>query len=165
MTARARVIWALGWNPGIPGSERHVDRISAVRPGGSPAPDLSLVDPDEWDWQDRALCAEIDPEAWFPAKGGSMTAVKRLCARCDVRDECLEYALDSCESWGIWGGLTAPERLILLAAREPGVPRCDSGWHPLAGANLTGDGRCRACSEVRSVRIVQARHEKRELAA
>ena len=45
------------------------------------------------DWQDRALCAQTDPEAFFPEKGGSTREAKRICQGCDVRAECLEYAL------------------------------------------------------------------------
>src|SRR6202034_4009303 len=61
-------------------------------------------------WQDRALCAQTDPEAFFPEKGGSTREAKRICMGCEVRDECLEYALEHDERFGIWGGLSARER-------------------------------------------------------
>ena len=44
-------------------------------------------------WQERALCAQTDPEAFFPEKGGSTREAKKVCLSCDVRAECLEYAL------------------------------------------------------------------------
>ena len=44
-------------------------------------------------WQERALCAQTDPEAFFPEKGGSTREAKKVCLSCDVRGECLEYAL------------------------------------------------------------------------
>ena len=44
-------------------------------------------------WQERALCAQTDPEAFFPEKGGSTREAKRICLGCEVRDACLEYAL------------------------------------------------------------------------
>ena len=44
-------------------------------------------------WQERALCAQTDPEAFFPEKGGSTREAKRVCLSCEVRGECLEYAL------------------------------------------------------------------------
>ncbi|MGO1509109.1 MAG: WhiB family transcriptional regulator [Actinomycetaceae bacterium] len=61
-------------------------------------------------WQDRALCAQTDPEAFFPEKGGSTREAKRVCTSCDVRAECLEYALENDERFGIWGGLSERER-------------------------------------------------------
>jgi WhiB family redox-sensing transcriptional regulator len=65
---------------------------------------------DEAGWQERALCAQTDPEAFFPEKGGSTREAKRVCLGCDVRGECLEYALENDERFGIWGGLSERER-------------------------------------------------------
>jgi WhiB family transcriptional regulator, redox-sensing transcriptional regulator len=65
---------------------------------------------DEPTWQERALCAQTDPEAFFPEKGGSTREAKRICAGCEVRAECLEYALEHDERFGIWGGLSERER-------------------------------------------------------
>jgi WhiB family transcriptional regulator, redox-sensing transcriptional regulator len=61
-------------------------------------------------WQERALCAQTDPEAFFPEKGGSTREAKKVCLSCDVRGECLEYALQNDERFGIWGGLSERER-------------------------------------------------------
>jgi WhiB family redox-sensing transcriptional regulator len=61
-------------------------------------------------WQERALCAQTDPEAFFPEKGGSTREAKRICLGCEVRDECLDYALAHDERFGIWGGLSERER-------------------------------------------------------
>lgn len=61
-------------------------------------------------WQDRALCAQTDPEAFFPEKGGSTREAKKICLGCEVRHECLEYALAHDERFGIWGGLSERER-------------------------------------------------------
>ncbi len=65
---------------------------------------------DEHGWQERALCAQTDPEAFFPEKGGSTREAKRVCLTCDVRADCLEYALANDERFGIWGGLSERER-------------------------------------------------------
>jgi WhiB family redox-sensing transcriptional regulator len=65
-------------------------------------------DPPEW--QDRALCAQTDPEAFFPEKGGSTREAKRICLGCEVKAECLEYALANDERFGIWGGMSERER-------------------------------------------------------
>ncbi|HWL61105.1 MAG TPA: WhiB family transcriptional regulator [Microbacteriaceae bacterium] len=61
-------------------------------------------------WQVDALCAQTDPEAFFPEKGGSTRDAKRICASCEVKAECLEYALQNDERFGIWGGLSERER-------------------------------------------------------
>jgi WhiB family transcriptional regulator, redox-sensing transcriptional regulator len=66
--------------------------------------------PEELSWQERALCAQTDPEAFFPEKGGSTREAKRVCMSCDVRPECLSYALANDERFGIWGGLSERER-------------------------------------------------------
>lgn len=81
---------------------------------------VPLEDIEDLGWQDRALCAETDPEAFFPEKGGSTREAKRVCRSCEVRAECLEYVLEhGDESWarhGIWGGMSAEERRHLKRA-------------------------------------------------
>lgn len=83
----------------------------AVLAGVTP---LGLVEFDEGDgesgWQERALCAQTDPEAFFPEKGGSTREAKKVCVGCEVRAECLEFALAHDERFGIWGGLSERER-------------------------------------------------------
>lgn len=61
-------------------------------------------------WQADALCAQTDPEAFFPEKGGSTREAKRICEGCEVRSECLDFALANDERFGIWGGLSERER-------------------------------------------------------
>ena len=70
-----------------------------------------------------ALCAEIDPELFFPASSnGDMQTAKWVCSRCDIREKCLETALTfekgSPRSWrhGIWGGLSPTQRAKLAKA-------------------------------------------------
>ena len=82
----------------------------AAAPGstGLPWTDPSVTgDPS---WRLDALCAETDPEAFFPEKGGSTRDAKRVCSGCPVRAECLEFALANDERFGIWGGLSERER-------------------------------------------------------
>ncbi|MBK4346427.1 WhiB family transcriptional regulator [Lacisediminihabitans changchengi] len=61
-------------------------------------------------WQTDSLCAQTDPEAFFPEKGGSTRDAKKICVSCEVRNQCLEYALQNDERFGIWGGLSERER-------------------------------------------------------
>lgn len=62
------------------------------------------------EWHDLALCAQTDPEAFFPLKGGSSREAKSICQRCEVRGDCLDYALGHDERFGVWGGLSERER-------------------------------------------------------
>lgn len=70
----------------------------------------ALLSPEDEEWQEKALCAQTDPEAFFPEKGGSTREAKRICQGCEVKGECLEYALAHDERFGIWGGLSERER-------------------------------------------------------
>ena len=79
-------------------------------PTAGPSIKLANGENVELSWQERALCAQTDPEAFFPEKGGSTREAKRVCLSCDVRQECLEYALAHDERFGIWGGRSERER-------------------------------------------------------
>jgi WhiB family redox-sensing transcriptional regulator len=85
-----------------------VDSVTVVEAGLGD--DVTGDLPEELAWQERALCAQTDPEAFFPEKGGSTREAKRVCMSCDVRAECLSYALANDERFGIWGGLSERER-------------------------------------------------------
>jgi WhiB family transcriptional regulator, redox-sensing transcriptional regulator len=95
----------------------------------SSAPPAAPVEPSPWTvlpaddegWRADALCAETDPEAFFPEKGGSTREAKRVCTGCTVRAECLEFALSNDERFGIWGGLSERERRRLRMARRDAV--------------------------------------------
>ena len=87
--------------------------VAAGRPQLSLVPERNALDAsfeDEDQWQERGLCAQTDPEAFFPEKGGSTREAKRVCTGCEVKAECLEYALENDERFGIWGGLSERER-------------------------------------------------------
>jgi WhiB family transcriptional regulator, redox-sensing transcriptional regulator len=88
---------------------------------------VRLEDTGDLDWRDRALCAQTDPEAFFPERGGSVREAKRVCRSCEVRAECLEYALENDERFGVYGGLSERERRRLKrgspAAGRPEVTR------------------------------------------
>jgi WhiB family redox-sensing transcriptional regulator len=61
-------------------------------------------------WATEAKCLNADPDVFFPEKGGSTREAKRICGECTVRAECLEYALEHDERFGIWGGMSERER-------------------------------------------------------
>lgn len=61
-------------------------------------------------WQVGARCLEVDPEVFFPERGGSSKAARAVCNDCPVKVECLRYALANREQFGIWGGTSERER-------------------------------------------------------
>jgi WhiB family redox-sensing transcriptional regulator len=77
-----------------------------------------LVDVRNMAWADRGLCQETDPEEFFPEVGEDAKAAKRVCGGCEVRAECLEYALEHDQRFGVWGGTSERERRILRAERK-----------------------------------------------
>jgi len=77
------------------------------------------------DWVHRARCKDEDPELFFPVGTTGPAAVqieqaKTICRRCDVRAECLEWAMATGQDAGIWGGLSEEERRALRRARRRG---------------------------------------------
>jgi len=70
------------------------------------------------DWRDKAACLTADPELFFPV-GNTGPAVdqidkaKSVCARCTVTEICLQYALETGQDSGVWGGLSEDERRAL----------------------------------------------------
>lgn len=103
----------------------HLSAAGFSATNGQPIAWVPDLDPDETGphrpfkfppWMADAVCASTDPESFFPDKGGSTREAKNVCASCNVAAECLDYALDNNERFGIWGGTTERERRRLQAA-------------------------------------------------
>ena len=75
------------------------------------------------DWRHRAACLSEDPELFFPIgnTGPALAQIeeaKKVCARCEVRAECLAWVRAECWAWpleagqdhGVWGGMSEDER-------------------------------------------------------
>lgn len=71
-------------------------------------------------WVGDALCVEVGPEAFFPEKGEQADTAERVCARCPVMRQCLDYAVRRNERYGVWG-LSERKRRILRQQRETGA--------------------------------------------
>jgi WhiB family redox-sensing transcriptional regulator len=80
---------------------------------------MGRTDAEQEAWMRDALCAQTDPEAFFPEKGGSTREAKKVCQSCPVRAGCLEYALAHDERFGIWGGMSERERRRLRRRPRP----------------------------------------------
>ena len=86
------------------------------------APDfLNIIAPPAWTTD--ALCAQVDPDLFYPETGAPNQDAKRICGGCDVRAECLAYALAHRERFGVWGGTTERERRRMR--RAPVTPAPD----------------------------------------
>lgn len=83
---------------------KHTPYIANLSSGSTP------VDP-LW-WQEFGACAKVNPEIFFPERGGATKAARAICRTCDsgIRAECLAYALANNEKIGIWGGTSERER-------------------------------------------------------
>lgn len=86
----------------------------------------------QWFWQEHGSCRDADPLLFFHPqneRGLSRTrrdhSAKRICAGCDVRMECADYAVRAREPYGVWGGLSEDERDLIYA-------RLDSHHYPRA---------------------------------
>lgn len=78
---------------------------------------------DDMNWVEKARCRDEDPELFFPigTTGPAIAqaeAAKSICMRCNVRGECLEWALATAQDSGVWGGLSEDERRALRRARR-----------------------------------------------
>jgi WhiB family transcriptional regulator, redox-sensing transcriptional regulator len=86
------------------------------------------------EWRASGACLSADPDLFFPvAIGGAaskqVTQAQRICAGCGVRQQCLEFAMRTGETYGIWGG-TTPEERIRVRRRNMRRRRARRSWQP-----------------------------------
>lgn len=70
------------------------------------------------DWRHEAACRDEDPELFFPIGniGPALLQIdeaKRICQSCRVRELCLQWALETCQESGVWGGMSEDDRRLL----------------------------------------------------
>jgi WhiB family redox-sensing transcriptional regulator len=70
-------------------------------------------------WRTAAACQFADPDLFFPISSSGLALeqvaeAKEICARCQVRPECLAFALRTQQVHGVWGGMSEQERHPLL---------------------------------------------------
>jgi WhiB family redox-sensing transcriptional regulator len=94
-----------------------VKRFTSARPDAvTPFSESEFCKP--MDWRDRSACLDEDPELFFPI-GNTGPAIlqieeaKQVCRRCDVREQCLAWALEAGQDHGVWGGMSEDERRAL----------------------------------------------------
>ena len=69
-------------------------------------------------WRDEAACRNEDTGIFFEDSDAGVAAAIAICGVCPVREECLEFALQTRQVDGIWGGLTEPERRRVRRRRQ-----------------------------------------------
>jgi WhiB family redox-sensing transcriptional regulator len=94
------------------------------------------------DWHAAGACHGADPEIFFPVSGKGLSRpqidrARGICAGCQVRGECLDYAMTSGEMHGIWGGTTPEDRT--RARRQEAARRRHArlGWQPAPDARAS----------------------------
>ena len=70
------------------------------------------------EWRQHANCIGVDPDLFFPERGASTKEAKEVCEGCTVRKECLEYALQRGEKFGVWAGTSERERRRIRRERS-----------------------------------------------
>ena len=79
------------------------------------------------EWRSSGACLAADPDLFFPvavgtAAGKETSRALRICDSCAVKRQCLEFAMETNEATGIWGGTTPDERISVLRARRARRP-------------------------------------------
>lgn len=118
-------------------------------------------------WYVGALCSQTDPELFYPPMGSNGAPAKRVCDMCPMKAQCREVAMENQEEFGVWGGTTPTDRLLLLrevhgedfqwpvaggvAQREQ--RECRQGHDLTDDSNIlvsstTGHRRCRMCRQL-----------------
>jgi len=89
-----------------------------------PTINIKAID-SNWVWQSQGACKDMDTGLFFyednergPDKEARIEAAKAICAGCPVKVDCLEFALQIKEDYGIWGGLTPEERYTIRRRRQ-----------------------------------------------
>jgi WhiB family redox-sensing transcriptional regulator len=78
---------------------------------------------DQLAWQDQANCKGANADLFFPERGASTRSAKAICRECTVRQECLDFAIETGEKFGIWGGLSERERRRVRRERQIAAAR------------------------------------------
>jgi WhiB family transcriptional regulator, redox-sensing transcriptional regulator len=77
----------------------------------------------DMEWQDGANCKGANADLFFPERGASTRTAKSICRECQVRAECLEFAIVTGEKFGIWGGMSERERRRVRRDRQIAAAR------------------------------------------
>ena len=107
--------------------------------------------PDPAPWMTQALCAQSDPDAWFPEKGDRVGLPRKVCQSCPVQTECLTHAINNGEREGIWGGMTGYQRRAFTkgTVSYQDCPECGAEFIPTGPGQVFCSRKCSATSRHR----------------
>jgi WhiB family redox-sensing transcriptional regulator len=74
--------------------------------------------PTDTDFFEDAACNDVETDVFFPVSDTFAGEAKAICATCPVAEQCLEYAISTHQSDGVWGGMTSIERHRLVRRRQ-----------------------------------------------
>ena len=117
-------------------------------------PHVAALDPTPW--MASALCAQVEPDLFYPDRSADTREAKKVCGQCEVRTQCLAYALANGETEGVWGGLSERERQGLPEKHL--ASHCPNG-HRYTPENTAGSEK-RVCRECRAERYARYKATK-----
>lgn len=88
-----------------------------------------IIEREPMAWSAYGSCASADPDLFFPGPGGDASLARVICRTCPVRRMCLDYAIETRQKFGVWGGMTESQRRRLRRDRDD---------HPARPAALRG---------------------------
>jgi len=104
----------------VPGSTDEIQRMAAGRPGCADSNEgetESLPMSDRAPWQSPAACRGLDTSLFFPFRGEAAPEALATCRRCPVSEDCRDYAVDTGQRFGIWGGTSERQRRRIRTQR------------------------------------------------
>jgi WhiB family transcriptional regulator, redox-sensing transcriptional regulator len=72
----------------------------------------------EEEWQEQAACQEVDQDLFFSLDETDQREALQLCRGCPVQQDCLRFAIEQREMYGIWGGMRESERRSMIRERR-----------------------------------------------
>ncbi len=107
-------------------------------------------------WREQAACCGTDLDVFFPEHGESARPARQVCAACQVRKPCLEYALSNRITHGVWGGVTVRERRPLQSAwaqdarrdRDRAILAADAAGYTAAAIGRSFDLSCTSVTRI-----------------
>lgn len=118
-------------------------------------------------WQPQGLCRDEDPEIFFVDPGQPAVDAKAICVRCPVISECLEWAIETRQHYGVWGGMTQRERESVRRGKKVATIKicgqCQESFIPKNINQVWCSKRCRRRRdyELRHKPIEQIKHHDR----
>ena len=89
-----------------------------------PSGSTQLLSRANMSWMERGICHNRDEDAsiFFPDPGNNANQAKKMCARCPVREKCLDWSIETRQMYGVWGGVAEKKRRKMMQLRYGRTP-------------------------------------------